>query len=348
MRLLFITHKIHERDDDFAFAILWIKEFIRQGFEVEVICLEKRDFSGDFPVHSLGKEKGAGRIKILLEFWRLIFTLKYDRVFVHMNPKWVAAGAPYWWLKGTPVYLWYTHYTIHLPLRVSHWLCKRLFTATTEAMPQYNNDPKKVVTGHGIDLSFWNGEVLPRPVRGDIVNASNGAREKRRPKTDLLSVHRICRSKRLHLAVGALRFLPAEYNLTVYGRVLEQDYYNEVKKMIQDFGLENRVKFMGSVPMSELRNIYGNYQIMVNMAPATIDKTVIEGMFAGVEPVTTAGNAKAIGLPLSPLSDVPEAIAEYILKIKLLPIEELQRIVRDRHSLAALVKTMSAFISQGK
>lgn len=332
MKLLFITHKINERDDDFAFASLWAKEFIRQGFETEVICLEKGAHSGGFPVHSLGKESGAGRIKTLLKFWKLIFTLKYERVFVHMNPKWVAAGALYWRLKGAPIYLWYTHYTMHLPLKISHALCKRLFCATPESMPQYDKDPKKIVTGHGIDLSFWDGKVLPR--------------EERRPKSDLLSVHRICRSKRLHLAVAALRFLPPEYNLTVYGRVLEQDYYNEIKEQIENGGLSPRVHFMGSVPMPELRNIYGHYQIMINMAPETIDKTVIEGMFAGLQPVTTKGNALAIGLPEAP-EDNPEAVANFILNYNLLPIEELRRMVREKHSLAALVKKMGQYIEPG-
>lgn len=333
MKLLFITHKIHEQDDDFAFAILWIKEFIRQGFDVEVICLEKRDFSGGFPIHSLGKEKGASAWQSFLEFWKLIITLKYDRVFVHMNPKWVAAGALYWQIKRTPVYLWYTHYTMHLPLRVSHFLCRRLFCATPESMPQYDKDPKKVVTGHGVDLNFWDAGILPR--------------ENRRPKTDLLSVHRICRSKRLHLAVGALKFLPQEYNLTIYGRLLEQGYYNEVKNLIAESGLEERVHFMGPVPMPELRGIYPHYQIMVNMAPETIDKTVIEGMLAGVQPVTTAGNAKAIGIPTAPSADTPEAVAQYILNMNFLPIGQLRQIAESGHSLELLVKKMGEYIKSG-
>ena len=58
MRLLFITPKIHEADDDFAFASLWAKEFARQGFDVTVICLEKGTHSLPFPVYSLGKEEG--------------------------------------------------------------------------------------------------------------------------------------------------------------------------------------------------------------------------------------------------------------------------------------------------
>lgn len=333
MKLLFITHKIHEQDDDFAFASLWVKEFIRQGFETEVICLDKGMHSGEFSVFSLGKEREVSAFASLKEFWRLITTLKYDRVFVHMNPKWVMAGALYWRIKKIPAYLWYTHYTMHLPLRISHWLCRRLFCATPESMPQYDGDPKKIVTGHGVDLNFWDGKIL--------------LREERRPQYDLLSVHRICRSKRLHLAVGALKYLPPEYNLTVYGRVLEPDYDAEVKKLVAELGLEKRVKFMGSVPMPELRGIYPQFQIMVNMAPATIDKTVIEGMLAGVQPITTAGNAKAIGLPSAPQDDTPEAIAEYILNINFLDTVELRQIAEDGHSLEALIKKMGEYIKRG-
>src|SRR3989344_528131 len=108
--LLFITQKIHQDDDDLAFVILWIKEFIRQGVNVQVICLEKGDFSafgGDtpFPVYSLGKELGYGKLRRALRFLKLIFTLKYNRVFVHMNPEYFTLGGWYWWLKRKPMYL---------------------------------------------------------------------------------------------------------------------------------------------------------------------------------------------------------------------------------------------------
>lgn len=114
MRLLFITQKIHANDDDLAFIILWIKEFIKQGLEVEVICLEKGDFDNSFSVHSLGKEAGRGKITRLLRFLKLITTLQYDAVFVHMNPEYFTYGGWWWFVRGTPAYLWYTHYTMTL------------------------------------------------------------------------------------------------------------------------------------------------------------------------------------------------------------------------------------------
>ncbi len=36
-KILLITQKIHENDDDLAFVVLWINKFIRQGFDVRVM-----------------------------------------------------------------------------------------------------------------------------------------------------------------------------------------------------------------------------------------------------------------------------------------------------------------------
>src|SRR3989339_121211 len=168
--LLFITQKIHHNDDDLAFVILWVKEFIRQGVNVQVICLEKRDFSarggpalgGDitFPVYSLGKELGHGKMRRSVRFLRLIFTLKYNRVFVHMNPEYFTLGGWYWRLKNIPMYLWYTHYTMHIHMRLAGKFCQRMFAATKQSMPQYEGSPKKIITGHGIAMDFWAGALL--------------------------------------------------------------------------------------------------------------------------------------------------------------------------------------------
>src|SRR3989344_8947726 len=184
MKLLFITQKIHKNDDDLAFTILWIKEFVKQGLDVEVICLEKGDFNNDFPVHSLGKEMGFGKLKRVLKFFQYIFTLKYDRVFVHMNPEYITLGGWFWFLRRIPVYLWYTHYKTHIHLKLSGIFCKRIFAATKQSLPQFDDNEKKVVTNHGIDVDYWilgyNSELKNEDVR-----------------YNLLSVHRICRSKRL-------------------------------------------------------------------------------------------------------------------------------------------------------
>ena len=163
MRLLFITQKLHQQD---AFTVLWIRAFIAQGYEVEVVCLEgqKRvesgkwkvessnvDISLGFPVHSLGKEHGASRLRSVLRFEKLILSLQYDRVFIHMVPVWYALGGWWWLLARKPVYLWYTHYRMQLGVRLFGLFGKRFFCATAQSLPQFSRSEKKVVVGHGID-----------------------------------------------------------------------------------------------------------------------------------------------------------------------------------------------------
>jgi glycosyltransferase involved in cell wall biosynthesis len=337
MKLLFITQKIHENDDDLAFVTLWIRQFIKQGFDVKVICLQKGDFKGDFPIYSLRKERGYGKIRRTLRFLKFIFSLDYDRVFVHMNPEYFSLGGWYWFLRRIPTYLWYTHYTMHIHLRLAGFFTKRMFAATPQSLPQYNNSSKKVVTGHGIDVDFW-------------LNTYDPQKYEHKKETELLTVHRICRSKRLEITIKALKRLPSEYTLTVYGRDVEKDYYQEMQDLVKTEGLSERVQFMGPVPMHQLRDVYGRYRLMVNMAYETIDKTMLEAMLFGAYPITTKANSIAIGLPIYPEHDEPQALADSIKgkEWQKYSRDDLVAIVKKDHSLEALIRKMGAYIKEGK
>ena len=336
-KILFITQKIHQDDDDLAFVILWIKEFIKQGADVQVICLQegKHDFS--FPVYSLGKERGCGKFKRAVNFFRLILRLDYNRVFVHMNPEYVTLGGWFWFFKNIPVYLWYTHYKMHIHLWLSGIFCRRLFAATAQSLPQYNGNPKKIVTGHGIDVDYW---------LDDDFNKHKQI-ERNFP---MISVHRLCRSKRLELCVKSLKFLPDDFILDVYGRDVEKDYFLEITKLIKADNLGHRVRLRGPVPMMELKKIYPQYSLMLNMASETIDKTMLEGMLFGLYPVTTPANSLAIGLPVYPKGETPEDLSEFIVKgdWKKFGQEYLVDIVKKKHSLTNLIKKMLNFIKVGK
>lgn len=339
MKLLFITQKLHGQD---AFGVLWIEAFKRRGYDVHVLCLEWRpeeakqvlgreeDFH--FTVHSMGKERGATKGQQIAEFYRVISTLQYDRVFIHMAPVWGALGAPVWVLGRTPVYLWYTHYKMQLGLWMLGVYGKRLFAATPQSLPQYEGKPKKVIVGHGIDLMYW-------PQRKNMAAD---------PK-QLLVVHRLSRSKRLELILQAMTLLP-EYSLSIYGIEAEADYVAELKALVTELHLGDRVTFKGSAPAKDLAGIYAAHHLILNMASETIDKTMLEAMTCGCYPMTTRGNATAIGIPVAPSEDTPEAIVEFIKTYgSKAPIDadEMYRVVSSRHSLDALIEKMDHFIRSG-
>jgi glycosyltransferase involved in cell wall biosynthesis len=339
MTLLFITQKLHGQD---AFGALWIKAFMDRGYHVRVICLEWRPDEmqavlgarvPSLEVYSLGKETGNSRAAQILRFWKLIATLPYDRVFIHMAPVWGFLGAWRWMFGGKPVYLWYTHYTMQIGLWMLGHYAKRMFCATPQSLPQYDQSPKKVVVGHGVDLAYW-------PKR------ENTAKD---PKK-LLVVHRLSRSKRLELILQALTTLPG-YTLDIYGIEAEKDYTAEMKALVTELGLGDRVTFKGTLPMKDLPGIYTSHYLLLNMASETIDKTMLECMTCGCYPMTTKRNAEAIGIPEAPAADTPEAIAAFITKYGAHPPlsgEAMYEVVKARHSLEALVAKMDAYIAKGQ
>ncbi len=330
MRLLFITQKLHGQD---AFGVFWIREFRRQGFEVTVLCLEGSDTSFEFPVHTLEKEQGASRLRSIFLFEQKICSLHYDRAFIHMAPVWYALGCWYWLLRRIPCYLWYTHYQMQLGVRLFGWFGQQFFCATAQSLPQYHHSPKKIVLGHGIDLTLW-------PQRPNVCTDPHR----------LLVVHRLSRSKRLEFILGALALLPSTYTLDIYGIEAEKDYAEEMKQLTQTLQLSDRVVFHGSIPMTELPSVYAQHRFLLNMASETIDKTMLEAMTCGCYPVTTQGNAQAIGIAEAPFSDAPEAIASFIethLHVSY-KADDLYQIVSSRHSLHQLVASMSDFIRSGR
>ncbi len=341
MKLLFITQKLHEQD---AFTILWVEAWQRRGYDVTVVCLEwkphaamtalGRDHAPNVDVRSLGKESGASKFMQIARFLWYVSTMKYDRVFIHMTPVWGAIGAPVWLVRRTPVYLWYTHYKMQLGLKMLGWYGKRLFAATSQSLPQYTGSSKKVIVGHGIDLSYW-------PMKQN--HASD-------PKK-LLMVHRLARSKRVELILHAMAILPAQYTLEIYGIEAEPEYVIELQQLMRSLGLEKRVTFHGTTPMHTLPALYQTHRLILNMASETIDKTMLEAMTCGCYPVTTERNAQAIGLPAAPTADTPEQLAVFIqfYATQDLPAtpDELYEIVRSKHSLDGIVERMDRYVHPG-
>lgn len=348
MRLLFITQKLHEQD---SFGVLWVREFLRQGFTVTVVCLEGQESEKyEFPVLTLRKEQGYSRLSSVLRFERIIVSEKYDRVFIHMAPVWYALGFWWWLMCGIPTYLWYTHYKMQLGVRLFGFFGKRFFCATPQSLPQFASSPRKVVLGHGIDLAVW-------PKRQNICSDPR----------KLIAVHRLSRSKRLEIVIKALPLLDSAYTLDIYGIEAEREYVAELKMIVADLGLQFRVTFHGTVPMQELPEIYVRHRFILNLASETIDKTMLEAMTCGCFPVTTKANAEAIGIvptptpspsaegggeqpAYSPEADTPEAVAEFLKTYadrSPLNAEEMYRIVSERHSLVGLVQKMSEYIRSG-
>lgn len=162
MKLLICTQTLDTKHPILGFFHRWVQEFATYYDEVHVVCLNEGTHSlpANVFVHTLGKEKGGGRILYLLRFYRHVFLLrnKYDHVFVHMNPEYVVLAGLFWRVWRKRIMQWYSHRSITLWLRISAMLSHLIFSTTPHAMRLQSS--KVQFVGHGIDLDAF---VLARP-----------------------------------------------------------------------------------------------------------------------------------------------------------------------------------------
>jgi|CXWL01.1.fsa_nt_gi glycosyltransferase involved in cell wall biosynthesis len=331
MKLLIVTQVVDIKDPILGFFVRWIEEFSKHTERVEVICLKegKHNLPANVRVHSLGKEKGVSRAIYVLNFYRYIWRLRrdYDAVFVHMNPEYIMLGGCLWRLWGKRITLWYNH--PHAGLRfflAAHFSHQLLFTSWYSASARFAHVRQMPV---GIDTELF----TPQPVARD--------------RNALYMQGRVMRSKRVHIALEALRLLRIEIpaTLTIVGPE-ESEYTNELRKKFTDLISSGVVSFKGPVPNTETSALYSAHGISINLAaPGHFDKSVLESMACGT-PVVACSDVAFQAWRVK--QDDPQDLASALLRLITLPEvkytvlqEESRAHVVEKHSLAKLSKQLT-------
>lgn len=335
-RLLLITQKVDEKDMYFSFFISWIKLISLEFDEVNVLCLEKGTYNlpKNVKVFSLGKDKGIGKISQFFNFNKYIIGLDYDYVLVHMNPIWVVLGGICWRLRRKKIFLWYTHKSVTLRLRMAEKMANKIFTASKESFRLQS--PKVIVTGHGIDTDLFKpGE-----------NKTNGS------KTKILTGGRITPSKDISLLIktaGILKNKNIDFEINIFGEpILESDfeYQAKIKKMISAMNLFDQVKFIGKVLNPEMPKLYRDHDIYVQLSTTgSLDKTILEAMACGLVVLSSNESAKAfldLNCQIDPTN--PEKLADMILKYRQINTTGLREFVVENHNLNKLIIKLAKLI----
>lgn len=295
MRLLIITQKVDRTDQNLGFFHEWIKEFAKYYDEVNVICLYKGMYSlpNNVKIFSLGKENGASRIKYILNLYKYLFTIPFDKIFVHMNQIYV----PLVYFFGKPVYLWYVHKQVTLSLHIALHLVKKVFTVSKESFRIQSQ--KVMIVGHGVDT-----ELFTPKAEGE----------------GIISVGRISRTK------SQLEILKTKENtkyIMVGGPITADDevYEKEIKQYAIDNALN--VEFTGPVEPNKVPDLLHKANVFVNTSKTgSVDKAVLEAMASGLNVITT-NEAFSFAIPLDELgSKIKENInkplnldnREYVVK----------------------------------
>lgn len=318
-KLLLITQAVDKNDSVLGFFHGWIKAFA-QEFDVRVLCLRKGEHDLSVPVVSLGKEEGVSRLRYVYRFYKAIFSLDYDAVFVHMNQEYVLLGGIFWRLMGKKVLLWYNHKHGTWRTKLACWLAHRVYCTSAQA---YTASVARVMPA-GIDTDFFDGE--------------------RSDDRSVLFLGRISPVKRVDLFLDAYAALVkrATWRATLCGEIADQAYWETIRPRLEQ--LPN-VTFLPGIPHEETRDLYQSHGAYVNLTQTgSFDKTVPEALSCRMRVITT-NQSFADLVPVLPEQASPEAIADAIEQSFAKPFPDVRNLVVQKHSLRALIQAVKADIS---
>ena len=159
MRVLLITQEIDENSALLGVTLTWIRHLAPKVDHVAVLALSvgAASLPANVSLYSMGKERSANKLFLLRNFYRHLWGLlrrrEVDVVFVHMVPRYAILAAPLARLFRVPIVLWNAHGTVSRYLRIAHNLVAAVVTASPESFRI--NSPKRIVTGHGIDVDYF-------------------------------------------------------------------------------------------------------------------------------------------------------------------------------------------------
>lgn len=292
MNLLIFTQKVDRKDSNLGFFHGWIEEFGKKADCVFVICGQKGKYNLPQNVHvfSMGKERSIGRPARYINFYKYLFqnVRKADVIFVHMIPAWAILICPVALIFRKKIFLWYTHKSVTLSLRIAEKIVKNIFTASKESCRI--NSKKIIITGHGIDTERFvpnHSNESVGVLRNNILNKS----------TKLLAIGRISESKNLDFLIDLMVEIAhrnIDAALDIVGDIITPKdviYKKRLEEKINKNNLNGDIRFLGAKRNDEMPAVYNSHDILLHVSETgSVDKTVLEAMSCGL-PILVTGQA---------------------------------------------------------
>lgn len=281
MKLIFVTQVLDRDDAVLGFVMRWVEGLSRQVESLRVMALEVGNTEGlpdNVDVREVGRKGYVRRFlryrRYLAEAFRPGPMGGYDGLLTHMVPRYstLAAGPASRAVggRGAAHFLWYTHKGVDRRLLSAIDVVDGAFTASELSLRV--DTPKKIVTGHGIDLDHF--DVAPAGSFDDGC-------------VRLLSVGRLTPAKdplTTIEAVAQLRSEGLDVRLTWAGSPLargDDDYEAMVHRAVSGRDLQGVVDFVGAVPYPRIPEAFMGADLFVNASrTGSVDKVVLESMAA--------------------------------------------------------------------
>ncbi|NUP97281.1 MAG: glycosyltransferase family 4 protein [Planctomycetaceae bacterium] len=346
MKLVFLTQVLDRDDAVLGFVPRWVEGLARHCERVRVLALSVGDVTrlpANVDVREIGRSGWIGRYFRNRRFLKEALERDgFDTVLAHMVPRYTLLSSGIARASGAGQFLWYAHGTVDARLERAVKLVDKVFTASEESLRI--SSPKRVVTGHGIDLEHFSerGESPARPIRLLEVGRLTPAKD---PLTVLAA-----------LAILVSRGFDVHLDLVGAGLVASDDAYGRrVQEQIEVGGLQERVVLHGAVPYREIPPLYRRCTMLVSASrTGSVDKVVLEAM-ACARPVVTCNDSfprlfRELGADAPKLVFEPGSATSLAEKVEgLLRLrqpervalgERLRTLVARDHEVDALMKRM--------
>jgi glycosyltransferase involved in cell wall biosynthesis len=287
MRIGYVCKAVDETNPTVATQVRWIRELAARP-QVEHVRVLTRTLGpatlGDnVTVTTFGHR---GWPATVLEFWRQVLAqprAEIDLYFVAQGGPYPALLLPLKLFRSQGIVQWKAHAHVSSRMRFYARYCDDLvFTPTPSSLPL--DLPNIRVVGHGIDTELFRPPAVTAPSR------------------DLVAVGRIAPIKRLDVALDLLRRCRVTWGTTpsldIVGPCQAKDsgYLLHLEHLVEELGLSEDVRFLGSVSHDELPGLLGGYRASINLSDTAFDKAAGESMAVGV-PVVTSNDCTTEMLP---------------------------------------------------
>ncbi|MDX6721492.1 MAG: hypothetical protein QOJ63_3746 [Solirubrobacteraceae bacterium] len=342
MRLLLFNLRTDVDDTALGFTSAWINAIAPQWDSVDVVTMHagRLELAENVVVHSVGRERGHGRWRMLARFYRLTIRLvlrrRPDVCFAHMTPLFASLFWPVRKLVGVPLLLWYAHGSVTRQLKIAERLSDRCATSTPAGFRLPST--KLAVLGQGVDVARFRPPEAPP---GDY-------------EQTLLCLGRLTASKHVDEAIHAVALARREQpdlRLRIVGGPVtraDEDYARAITALVEELGLGDAVDLVGPVAYARISEQYATGGVFLNLgSTGSLDKAILEAMASGSIPVSRndafAQLAREHGLQELIVGPGTEGTAQALVRVAgLAPGERatlrtrLRAIVEREHSLERL------------
>ena len=261
-------------------------------------------------------------LKVVSLFLKLLYQKRFNLVFSHMTSVQSALVSPVTKMLRIKHYLWYTHTSDNLALRVAHKLTNGVLTATAGSCPITGS--KIHVVGHSIDISMFK-----KKIKVDF------------PISRFIHVGRFDASKNIELIINALKSFREhrqDISFVNIGSPSGKNYDSYYKKIIENSnaGVDKVwLDFKMGIPRYLLSETMQKQNAFIHAFEGSLDKAVLEATFMGLPVVTINPEyLKIFGSWDLKHKSINHSLTEELKYLFTLSEVELQKEVNRRYELA--------------